>query len=235
MLRYLTLVSVLAVLGLTAAARFGDLRPDARLHPAPWVLEWQAGQAHTLFLTGEDGADLRLGSRALGLEGIALVDGEGQANVLGSAEGCLGSVYTAEDPGQTIWLPPGSAVEIVPCPNRPADAALTLELFTRSGDAGRNIVSYSLEIDDSSPVITSPATGSTLTASAGSNVVTVEASDPDGDLVTFSVSGGSGVFGIGADGVLYVNSGARAKGYNLTITAVAGGVSASIDVTVKVQ
>ena len=28
------------------------------------------------------------------------------------------------------------------CANRPAEVALTVELFTRSGDAGRNIVTY---------------------------------------------------------------------------------------------
>ena len=55
MIRYLALLSVVAIIGLVAAARFGDLRPDARLHPAPWALDWQAGQPHVLFLTGEDG------------------------------------------------------------------------------------------------------------------------------------------------------------------------------------
>ena len=76
MLHYLALLSVVAIIGLVAAARFGDLRPDARLHPAPWALDWQAGQPHVLFLTGEDGAELRLGSRAFGLQDIGVVDSE---------------------------------------------------------------------------------------------------------------------------------------------------------------
>ena len=46
MLCYLALLLVVAIIGLAAATRFGDLRPDARLHPAPWALDWQAGQPH---------------------------------------------------------------------------------------------------------------------------------------------------------------------------------------------
>ena len=66
MLRSLAVLSCLTILGASAAASFADLRSDARLHPAPWVLSWRAGMPHILLLTGEDGADLRLGSRALG-------------------------------------------------------------------------------------------------------------------------------------------------------------------------
>ena len=84
MLCYLALLLVVAIIGLAAAARFGDLRPDARLHPAPWALDWQAGQPHALLLTGEDGAELRLGSRAFGLEGIGVaVDSEGEVEGAG--------------------------------------------------------------------------------------------------------------------------------------------------------
>ena len=234
MLHYLALLSVVAIIGLVAAARFGDLRPDARLHPAPWALDWQAGQPHVLFLTGEDGAELRLGSRAFGLQDIGVVDSESQLKVLASAEGCPGSVYTAEDPGQTIWLPPGSAVEIVACPNRPAEAALTVELFTRSGDAGRNIVTYFLKVTDSGPQINAPQDGATFPGpyQDGDTVTTVQAGDADGDTITYTVSPSG--FSVGPDGVLRIE-GAAAGDHEVTLTAASGLESQSIRITVTVQ
>ena len=235
MLRYLALLSVVAIIGLVAAARFGDLRPDARLHPAPWALDWQAGQPHALVLTGEDGAELRLGSRAFGLQGIGVVvESEGQVKVLASAEGCPDSAYTAEDPGQTIWLPPGSAVEIVACANRPAEVALTVELFTRSGDAGRNIVTYFLTVTDSGPQVNAPQDGATFPGpyQDGDTVTTVQAEDADGDTITYTVSPSG--FSIGPDGVLRIE-GAAAGDHEVTLTAASGLASQSIRVTVTVQ
>lgn len=234
MIRYLALLSVVAIIGLVAAARFGDLRPDARLHPAPWALDWQAGQPHVLFLTGEDGAELRLGSRAFGLQDIGVVDSESQLKVLASAEGCPGSVYTAEDPGQTIWLPPGSAVETVACPNRPAEAALTVELFTRTGDAGRNIVTYFLKVTDSGPQINAPQDGATFPGpyQDGDTVTTVQADDADGDTITYQVSPSG--FSLGPDGVLRIE-GAAAGDHEVTLTAASGLESQSIRITVTVQ
>ncbi len=234
MIRYLALLSVVAIIGLVAAARFGDLRPDARLHPAPWALDWQAGQPHVLFLTGEDGAELRLGSRAFGLQDIGVVDSESQLKVLASAEGCPGSVYTAEDPGQTIWLPPGSAVETVASPNRPAEAALTVELFTRTGDAGRNIVTYFLKVTDSGPQINAPQDGATFPGpyQDGDTVTTVQAVDADGDTITYQVSPSG--FSLGPDGVLRIE-GAAAGDHEVTLTAASGLESQSIRITVTVQ
>ena len=98
MLRSLAVLSCLTILGASAAASFADLRSDARLHPAPWVLSWRAGMPHILLLTGEDGADLRLGSRALGIEDIGALGDDGNAVVLGDAQGCTDIAYTADDP-----------------------------------------------------------------------------------------------------------------------------------------
>ena len=236
MLRYLAAIACLAVLGVAAAAVFADLRPDARLHPAPWVLTWKTGQAHTLRLTGEDGADLRMGSRALAVREIGTVDQAGEVDVLGSAEGCFERGYTVEDPGQTVWLPAGSAVEVELCSHRPDGANLTLGLFSRSEDSGSPVVTYTIVPTDTPPEITSPASGSSYTATADSEVVTVEAVDVDGDPISFFVSGGRGVFGIGlSDGVLYVDAGAPSGPYNLTVTAVAADASVSIEITVTVQ
>ena len=234
MIRYLAAIAFLSLLVVSAVAASQQMRPESRLHPAPWVLEWKAGEAQTLHLTGNEGADLRVGDRALGIAGIGIVN-DVAPQVLGNAEGCPEVDYTADDPGQTLWLPPGSTVEIIPCTHRPADSPLTLSLFTRSDDTGREIVKYFLTVDDTGPVISSPETGDTFTASAGSQVLTVDASDADGDSVSFSVSGGVGVFSIGAtDGVLTVAAGARSGDYQLTITAVAGGESYSIEITVTV-
>ena len=204
------------------------------MHPAPWALDWQAGQPHVLFLTGEDGAELRLGSRAFGLQDIGVVDSESQLKVLASAEGCPGSVYTAEDPGQTIWLPPGSAVETVASPNRPAEAALTVELFTRTGDAGRNIVTYFLKVTDSGPQINAPQDGATFPGpyQDGDTVTTVQAVDADGDTITYQVSPSG--FSLGPDGVLRIE-GAAAGDHEVTLTAASGLESQSIRITVTVQ
>ena len=231
-LRYLVAVAVLAVLGLSAAAGFGGLRPDARLHPAPWVLTWQAGAPQTLHMTGEQGADMRAGSRALGIGDIGAVDQAGGVDVLGSAGGCPDGSYTAEDPGPTVWLPPRSTVELVPCANRPAGAALTVALYTRSGDAGQAIVTYTLVVADTAPVITAPAAGSSHTASAGGTVVTVQATDADGDAITYSVSPSG--FSIGSDGALTVDTGTSPGNYQVTATAAANGESSAVTFTVTV-
>ena len=193
MIRYLAAAAFLALLVVSAVAATQQLRPDARLHPAPWVLSWKSGEGQTLHLTGDDGADLRVGSRALGIGSVGIADDMGNTHVLGSAEGCPTVPYTVDDPGQTLWLPPHSTIEVIPCANRPADAPLTLTLYTRSGDSGNAVVTYYLNVDDSGPVFNSPAPGATFTTSAGSDVLTVDASDADGDSVSFFVSGGSGV------------------------------------------
>ena len=77
MVRYLAAIACLSILGVSAAASFADLRPDARLHPAPWVLTWHAGMPNTFHLTGEDGTHLRLGSRALGIEEVGVATDSG--------------------------------------------------------------------------------------------------------------------------------------------------------------
>ena len=47
--------------------------------------------------------------------------------------------------------------------------------------------------------------------------------------------GSTSVFFIRPDGVLYTDASAPSKDYNLTITVVGGGASASVEITVTVQ
>ena len=193
MVCYLAAIACLAILGVSAAASFADLRPDARLHPAPWVLTWHAGMPNTLHLTGDDGAHLRLGSRALGIGEIGAVGQSGAIEVLGSAAGCLDSAYTAEDPGLAVWLPAGSTVQLVLCGDRPADLELedySVALYTHSGqDAGQKIVSYQLVATDSLPVFTAPERHSITSAPGRPSIETFVAEDPDGDAVFYSKGG----------------------------------------------
>ena len=241
MVRYLAAIACLAILGVSAAASFADLRPDARLHPAPWVLIWQAGVPHTLQLTGKDGADLRLGSRALAVEQIGMVAQSGAIEVLGSAGGCMDGTYTAEDPGQALWLPAGSTVQLMLCGGRPADLELndyTVALYTHSGqDVGHRIVNYQLVPTDSPPVFTAPDLRSITSVPGRPSIVTFVAEDPDGDVVSYSKSGnGESHFTLGAtSGELSVTATAPAATYDLTITATANGLSTSIEFTVVVQ
>ena len=241
MVRYLAAIACLAILGVSAAASFADLRPDARLHPAPWVLTWQADTPHTLQLTGEDGADLRIGSPALGIGEIGAVSQSGAIDVLGSAGGCTDGVYTAEDPGQAVWLPAGSTVELMLCGGRPADLEpedYTIALYTHSGqDVGQKIVSYQLVPMDSPPVFTAPARRSITSAPGRPSIATFVAEDPDGDPVFYSKSGnGESHFTLGAtSGELSVTDTAPLGVYSLTITATANGLSTSIAFEVVVQ
>ena len=241
MVRYLAAIACLAILGVSAAASFADLRPDARLHPAPWVLTWQAGMPNTFRLTGEDGAHLRLGSRAIGIGEIGAVGQSGAIEVLGSAEGCPGSAYTAEDPGQAVWLPAGSTVQLVLCGGRPADLEpedYSVALYTHSGqDVGQKIVSYQLVATDSPPVFTAPERRSVASAPGQPSIETFIAEDPDGDAVSYTKSGNGEIYltlGL-TSGELSVTDTAPLGVYNLTITATANGLSMSIEFTVEVR